>query len=393
MTAITCLLVFIVVAINGLNWVMLEQMSDLEMEILVESGGVFQRMTFNRPPFFIQPMDMDRMRSARFFVVRSDADGNIRDVNTDQIFSIDIETAKDYALTVFKTGKESGRIKGYKFAVKQIGPDRLTFFMDISRQNESFYLVLFVSSAIAVLCWLIVLIFVIFLSGKVIRPILAGMEKQKQFITNAGHEMKTPLCIIQSNNDTMALIHGENKYNVHIRAQTKRLNALMSNLLLLAKLDEDIPLPTESVNISEVTSELLPAYQDVAAIRNLQFHIEIESDIVLMINKDSFRQLVTILLDNAVKYTPDNGSISLTLSKRGKHIQIIQENTCDPSLEIDPERLFERFYRGDSARTQSEESSGYGIGLSAARAICEKFNGKMTAEYTPAESIRFIVSF
>jgi two-component system sensor histidine kinase CiaH len=167
----------------------------------------------------------------------------------------------------------------------------------------------------------------------------------------------------------------------------------MSNLLLLAKLDEDIPLPTESVNISEVTSELLPAYQDVAAIRNQQFHVEIEPDIVLMINKDSFRQLVTILLDNAVKYTPDNGSISLTLSKRGKHIQITQENTCDPSLEIDPERLFERFYRGDSARTQSAEFSGYGIGLSAARAICEKFNGKMTAEYASAESIRFIVSF
>ena len=187
MTAITCLLVFIVVAINGLNWVMLEQMSDLEMEILVESGGVFQRMTFNRPPFFIQPMDMDRMRSARFFVVRSDADGNIRDVNTDQIFSIDIETAKDYALTVFETGKESGRIKVYKFAVKQIGPDRLTLFMDISRQNESFYLVCL--SKCSALCWLIVLVFVIsFLQSHSTNS--AGMEKQNGHC-NAGHEMKT----------------------------------------------------------------------------------------------------------------------------------------------------------------------------------------------------------
>lgn len=393
MTAITCLLVFIVVAINGLNWVMLEQMSDLEMEILVESGGVFQRMTFNRPPFFIQPMDMDRMRSARFFVVRSDADGNIRDVNTDHIFSIDIETAKDYALTVFETGKESGRIKGYKFAVKQIGPDRLTFFMDISRQNESFYLVLFGSSAIAVLCWLIVLIFVIFLSGKVIRPILAGMEKQKQFITNAGHEMKTPLAIIQSNNDTMALIHGENKYNAHIRAQTKRLNVLMSNLLTLARLDEEIRLPTDPINISEVINELLPPYQDAALTRNLRFQVLIEPNITLLINKDSLRQMLTILLDNALRYTPDNGSVHLTLKRQGRHVQIIQENTCDPFHEADIERLFERFYRGDSARTQNIDSSGYGIGLSAARAICENFNGKLTAEYITAESIRFIAVF
>jgi two-component system sensor histidine kinase CiaH len=169
--------------------------------------------------------------------------------------------------------------------------------------------------------------------------------------------------------------------------------SLLLDLMECHRQYEGIARPKREFSIDEVTSELLPAYQDVAAIRNQQFHVEIEPDIVLMINKDSFRQLVTILLDNAVKYTPDNGSISLTLSKRGKHIQITQENTCDPSLEIDPERLFERFYRGDSARTQSAEFSGYGIGLSAARAICEKFNGKMTAEYASAESIRFIVSF
>ena len=108
------------------------------------------------------------------------------------------------------------------------------------------------------------MIIVILLSGKVIRPVLEGIEKQKQFITNAGHEMKTPLAIIQSNNDTMALIHGENKYNVNIRTQTKRLDVLMSNLLMLSKLDEDVPLPAEPVNISEVTTEVPSVYQDYA---------------------------------------------------------------------------------------------------------------------------------
>ena len=393
MTAVTCLLIFIVITINGLNWMMLERQSDMVMEILVNSDGTFHKMDFNRPPPFLRPLDMDRMRSSRFFIVRSDNDGNVRDINADQIASIDVETAQNYALTVWKIGRESGRIKGYKFFVKQIGSNRLTFFLDISEQNESFYTVLFVSSAIAIFCWLILLIIVILLSGKVIRPVLAGIEKQKQFITNAGHEMKTPLTIIQSNNDTMALIHGENKYNVHIRTQTKRLNVLMSNLLILAKLDEEIPLPATSVNLSEITSELLPAYQDAALSRNLQLHVQIEPNITLLINKDSFRQLLTILLDNALKYTPDNGSISLTLTRHGRHIQIIQENTCDPSLKTDPERLFERFYRGDSARTQSTEACGYGIGLSAARAICENFSGKLNAEYTSTESIRFIVSF
>ena len=389
MLAVTGLLVFIVLAINGLNWVMLECQSDLVLETLVDADGAFHKMNFNHPPPFSPPLDMDRMRSSRFFIVRSDTRGNIIDINTDQISSIDNETAKSYALTVWKSGKESGRVDGYKFAVKQMGTNQLTFFMDISEQRENFYMVFFASGAIAVFCWLILLIITIFLSDKVIRPVLAGMEKQKQFITNAGHEMKTPLTIIQSNNDTMALIHGENKYNVHIRTQTKRLNVLMSNLLTLAKLDEEIPLPTESVDVSEITNELLPAYRDAALTCKLSLSVQIEPKITIQTNKDSFRQMLTLLLDNAVKYTPENGTIYLSLKKHGRHIQIIEENTCDPSHEADPERLFERFYRGDSARTQSKDSSGYGIGLSAARAICENFGGKLTAEYPLTDKIRF----
>ncbi len=392
MTAVTCLLVFIVLAINSLNWMMLERQSDTVLETLVDADGAFHKMDFDRPPPFSQPLDMDRMRASRFFIVRSDHSGNIVDVNIDQISAIDQETAKSYALEVLKTDDISGRVHGYKFAVKELGPNKLTFFMDTSEQSENFRMVLFASSAIAVLCWAILLIIVILLSDKVIRPVLVGMEKQKQFITNAGHEMKTPLAIIQSNNDTMALIHGENKYNVHIRNQTKRLNILMSNLLTLAKLDEEISLPTETVNISEIANELLPIYEEYAQARNLRFNTHIEPDVVIQTNKDSFRQMMTILLDNALKYTLEGGNIHLSLVRDGRHIQIITENTCDTSLEPDPERLFERFYCGDAARTQKKES-GYGIGLSAARAICENFGGELTAEYSSDDCICFTARF
>lgn len=393
MTAVTCLLLFIVIAINGLNWMMLDRQSDRVLETLVDADGMFQKMDFNRPPHFVPPLNMDRMRASRFFIVSSDEIGNIMSVNIEQISSIDSGSAISYALKVLQTDKEYGRVDRYKFAVKKIGPGRLIFFMDTSEQSESFYMVLFASTTIALLCWVILLIIVILLSGKVIRPVLVGMEKQKQFITNAGHEMKTPLAIIQSNNDTMALIHGENKYNVHIRNQTKRLNVLMSNLLTLAKLDEEIPLPKENVNISDVTKELLPVYVEEAQGKNIDFQVQMEPDIVIQINKESYRQLLTIILDNALKYTPDGGKIYLSLEKHGKHIQMIEENTCNPSLEPNPERLFERFYRGDAARTQGKESSGYGIGLSAARAICENFNGTLMAEYPSSDSIRFMVRF
>lgn len=393
MMAVTCLLIFIVLAINGVNWMMLERQSDIVLETLADAGGVFQKMDFNRPRSFSQPLDMDRMHSSRFFTVWSDTHGNIKDINTDHISSVDYETAQNYALAVWKEGKESGRMDGYKFTVKQMGADRFTFFMDTSAQKESFSRVLFASGSIASLCWLILLLVVVLLSGKVIQPVLAGMEKQKQLITNAGHEMKTPLAIIQANNDTMALIHGENKYNINIRTQTNRLNALMSNLLTLAKLDEEIILPTESVNISKLTIELITVYREEAQAHNLQFNVHIEPGVIMRTNKDGFRQMLTALLDNALKYTPVLGRISLSLTRDGKHIRIIEDNTCDPSLEPNPERMFERFYRGDYARTQREENSGYGIGLSAARAICENFGGTLTAEYSSDESIRFTARF
>jgi len=393
MTAITCLLVFIVIAINGLNYVMQDRQSDMVLQTIVDSDGVFQKMDFKRPPPFSPPLDMDRMRSSRFFIVRCDDNGEIMDVNIDQISSVDKEKAEGYALKILKGGKERGKMDEYKFAVKNTAQHKLIFFMNTSEQTENFYMVLGVSSAIAALCWCILLFIVILLSGKVIHPVIAGMEKQKQFITNAGHEMKTPLAIIQSNNDTMALIYGENKYNVHIRNQTKRLNVLMSNLLTLAKLDEDIPMPTETVNISDATNEILSVYKDNAAERNLDLKIQIEPNVVVQTNKDGFRQLMTILMDNAIKYTSDGGYIRLSLAKDGRRIKLVEENTCDTSLEPDSERLFERFYRGDSARTQKNDSSGYGIGLSAARAICENFGGTLTAEYPTAETIRFTAKF
>ncbi|MBR5468221.1 MAG: HAMP domain-containing histidine kinase, partial [Firmicutes bacterium] len=164
----------------------------------------------------------------------------------------------------------------------------------------------------------------------------------------------------------------------------------MSNLLTLAKLDEAISLSTEMVNISDIANEIVSVYAEDAHTRNLKLYTQIEPNIVFSTNKDSFRQLITILMDNALKYTTDDGEISLMCKKEGKYLQIIQENTCDTALEPDPERLFERFYRGDTARTQKNETSGYGIGLSAARSICENFGGKLTAEYSSAEHIRFI---
>lgn len=390
MSAVTVLLVVFIGAINFFSWCILDKQSDNLLHTIADGNGTFkQTEIFDRGPF--QPsMNMDTVKSARFFMVCVDANGDVKDTNLDQISSVTVEQAAQYAK---KVSGNSGKIDTFKYESKAFGSDQLIFFMDISEQIQTFVMVFSISGMIALACWLIVLIFVILFSDRVIRPILAGMEKQKQFITNAGHELKTPLTIIQSNNDASALIHGETKYSRNIRQQTQRLNVLMTNLLTLAKLDEEIKLPTEAVDISELIQRMLPSYEDLFLQKEILFSADIQPHLLMQIHSASFLQMMSVLLDNAVKYTPNGGTVQLTVRQTGGHIEIVEENTCDAQDQYDTERLFERFYRGDSARTQDNSISGYGIGLSAARAIAENFGGTLKANYSKNRTIQFIARF
>lgn len=390
MSAVTILLVVLIGAISIFSWVILDWQSDNVLRTIADGNGAFMQMEiFDRGPFQ-PPMDMDTVKSARFFMVRIDADGNVKDTNLDQISSVTAEQATQYAR---KISGSSGKIDNFKYESKAFGTEQLIFFMDISGQMQIFAMVFGISGMIALVCWLFILILVILLSGRVVRPILAGIEKQKQFITNAGHELKTPLAIIQSNNDASALINGETKYSKNIRRQTQRLNVLMTNFLTLAKLDEEIKLPTESISVSELIHDLLPGYEDMLAQKSIAFSVDIQPDLFLRAHSASLTQMVSVLLDNAVKYTPEGGMVWLTACRNGGRIEILEENTCEVPETMDSERLFERFYRGDSSRTQDNNTSGYGIGLSAARAIAENFGGTLKAEYTENGTIRFTARF
>ena len=394
MAAVSILLLLLIISLNGLNWYITKAQDDLMMNTVVQSEGKFMFMDFhmkpqNKGPFYLTQLTMDQMRSVRFFIVDVDESGEIEYVNIDEIFSVTEEQARNYAERIFKSGSTAGLIDQFRYAVKKTDDDVLIFFMDTTRQKENLFLILSVSVAIAAACWLIVLIFAYLISGKVVRPIIAGMEKQKRFITDAGHELKTPLAIIQSNNDANILINGENKYNRNIRSQVRRLSDLTSNLLMLAKLDEEIRIPLGPVNVSDLANEILPAYQDTAESMGYSMTSVIEKEITANSNSESLTKLMTILLDNAIKYTTENGKIRFELKKYSGWIVITEENSCEPGTERNPEQLFERFYRGDAARTQQNEKSGYGIGLSIAKMICENLGGSLNAEYPEPGLIRF----
>ena len=368
MTAISVLLLAVICAISGIYSFDVYTKEKNTAEMLADSGGIpdFEKMKRDRPdreefekPFDGGRMSPDDMMAVRFFVVRFDTDGGIESADTGSIYSVTGEEAEEYGKQAVAGGKQSGIIGNFMYYIKDNEDGKTAAFVDISSQVSSILSVIVISLIIAAAAWILMLVFVSALSRRAIAPIAENIVRQKQFVTNAGHELKTPLAIIMANTEALELFNGESKWTRNIKAQTRRLNDLMQNLLTLSKMDEaDLNLPMQNFDLGELVRES-------AAVKA---------------NRDSMGQLVGILLDNAVKYTPEGGEISVTVSREGNSVILREQNTIDPKdVEDNPERLFDRFYRRDEARTQKK--GGYGIGLSAARAIAAANGAQISATY------------
>lgn len=322
--------------------------------------------------------DKNAVDSARYAAVAIDKNGNIIRTDVTHISSLTEDEATAITEALKNTASGTGAYSGYLYRISDTRTGgRIIILLDNGMQISSFFTVLFISVGAGIFGWLLMLLLVILLSKKTIAPVARIIEKQKQFVTNAGHEIKTPLAIILANTDAMELHNGENKWSKNIRAQTLRLSGLMQNLLMLAKMDENsAKLPMCSFDISTAAEDTVSAFIEPAALKGVMIEQDIQKGLQLNGNRDSIVQLMTVLLDNAVKYTVSGGMIRAKLSGNEKNITLSIANTCEP---IDhPEKLFDRFYRGDSARTQ--KNGGYGIGLSVAQAIAELHKGTITAE-------------
>lgn len=327
--------------------------------------------------------DKNAVDSARYAAVAIDKNGNIIRTDVTHISSLTEDEATAITEALKNNASGTGTYSGFVYRISETkrAEGKVIILLDNGMQISSFFTVLFISVGAGIFGWLLMLLLVILLSKKTIAPVARSIEKQKQFVTNAGHEIKTPLAIILANTDAMELHNGENKWSKNIRAQTLRLSGLMQNLLMLAKMDESsAKLPMCSFDISTAAEDTVNAFIEPAALKGVMIEQDIQKGLQLNGNHDSIVQLITVLLDNAVKYTESGGMIRAKLSGNDKNITLSIANTCEP---IDhPEKLFDRFYRGDSARTQ--KNGGYGIGLSVAQAIAELHKGSITAENVSA---------
>lgn len=395
MLAITILLIALLSAINIGNICISQQQDEKMLEALLNEETMMQPSPMDKPKGFLDsPMNENSKMSAVYFTVRVSQFQNVIKVDTGRIADVSENEAIELYQSVINQGSSDGRIQNFRYRVAESERDssKVYLFLDVSMQTHSILTVLFFSIAAGLICFLAMLLLVILISKKAIRPIAENFEKQKQFVTDAGHEIKTPLAIILANAEAMELYQGENKWSRNIIEQTSRLNGLMQNLLTLAKADESRNiLSTETVSISSLVAELLQMFSESMKLKELSLYKQIDTDVYLKADKEQIRRLFSILIDNAVKYSVQGGEISVLLELRGKSFIFQIENTCEELPNCPPDKLFDRFFRADAARTQ--KNGGYGIGLSAAKTIVELYGGTIEASYSQPNIVAFTVTF
>ena len=328
---------------------------------------------------------------AGVLIVSVDPGGEVRSAEYLGMMELEGEEVRSLVREALAGEAAKGKTGSYKYLSKEEEDGSLRlFFLDMSFPTRTLLNTVFalLLAGLASMGLLFVILFLV--SGRVIRPLAENIEKQRQFVSNAGHEMKTPLGILMANTDALELYQGESRWSRNIRSQTERMHGLMESLLLLARMDEgagDILL--EAVNWSSLAEKRAAEFAETAHARGMEIRTFLASDIVVWAEPGYLDELLGILLDNAVKYGVPGEEVPVRLEAVGRKARLTVENVVEVLPDVPPETLFDRFYRANPARTQKE--GGCGIGLSAARAIVRMFRGRIEAFYPENDRICFLV--
>lgn len=331
---------------------------------------------------------------SRFFSVDLDEDGQVIQTDTGQIAAVDEASAELYAQSALESGHTSGFLDDYRYLVlAEEGNTTRVIFLDCGRSLSSFRTTLLASVALSLLGLLAVLVLLLILSHRIVRPVAESYEKQKQFITDAGHELKTPMTIISADVELAEMECGENQWLADIRRQTERLTGLTNDLIYLSRMEEEQP-PLQIIEfpLSDVAEEMALPFLAPAKSQEKELALHIQPMLAFTGDEKAIRQLISILLDNALKYSPAGGQLELRLEKQGRSILLTVTNTTiQPVEENKLSHLFDRFYRSDQSR--NSQTGGYGLGLSIARSIVLAHKGKIRAESPDGMSLSVVVSF
>lgn len=320
----------------------------------------------------------ERPYQSRYFSVTLSESGELLSSDLKNVVTVDEETALGMAKAAAKKGRETGFSGDYRYLGTPQDDGTRWIFLNRERELSTFRTFLWTSVGISAAGFGMVFLLLMLLSARIVRPIAQSYEKQKQFITDAGHELKTPITIIRADTDVLEADLPDSEWISDIRTQTDRLSSLTNDLIYLSRMEEEGAKPQMlEFPLSDVVSDTAQPFQSVALTQNKTFAADIQPMLSLYGDEKSIRKLVSILLDNAMKYSPEGGSIALALKKTGRQILLSVTNTAVNLEKGDQDRLFDRFYRADASR--SSETGGFGLGLAIAKAVVESHKGKIHA--------------
>jgi signal transduction histidine kinase len=399
MASILTVLAVIIVVANLITFAQVRKDADRLLEILVQNGGGFSKAEdFDTRPW-ADGNEQSGLRDGKFsaetpyetryFYAIIDSDGTAW-INAEHIAALTTDEMQAYLTGAYYSSFDSGYLDNYRFLRKENESGTLVVMLDCTRQLTTARTFLRSSILISLLGSCAVFVLVLLLSRIVVRPVEESYAKQKRFITDSGHELKTPLAVISANTEVLEMEYGENEWTLSIKHQVARMTELTSRLTQLARMDEQEKIKNfERVGLSELATQTVSSFVAAAEQAGKSLSADVAPDIAVRGNRELLSQLLTILLDNAVKYA--DRQITLTLQQRGQRVLLSTYNDVTEPVSVgELEHFFDRFYRGDSSR--SSRVPGFGIGLSLARSIVENHGGSIRARSDDGHSVTFTVT-
>lgn len=351
----------IVGAINYINYRNWDKNTDYILDLVSENNGLIPGTMMMRKERGISP---ETPFISRFFTVYANVFKDIVYIDLSRVAAIEEEKAKNYAIELLGTGVSKGVIGQYKYSVNPNPQGYTMVFLDIHQMQENNRQLLEISALVGISGLILISVLLWWLSGFIVKPAEETLRREKRFITEASHEIKTPLAIISASSDIIEMENGESEWTQSIRNQVMKLDSLTSELIDLSKIQEkNTRERNTSVDLSDITEKVLAEFEAPMEVRGLELKRNISENIKLRSSESDVKQLITILLDNAVKYSILNEIISVDLNQKRTPVLTVRNRSNTKDLE-DITPWFERFYREDESRNSSQ--NGYGIGLSSA---------------------------
>ena len=381
--SVAVVIAILAIALNFINFNKLEERIDTTLLDASRSQALIKIFAEDGDDLVITKNSSSATEYNGFSIAKVDNNGRIIKAYRDDSLIEDQDTLQSKVIEALEKGKTSGFIGSYRFLKVETNVGNLILFLNCQRELDSYESFVKNSVLISIGVILSVLVLIILISKKVIAPIQETYLKQKQFITGASHELKTPLAIISSNADVLEMMNGDSKWTTNIHNQVDRLTSLVNSLVVFSRMEEKDTVERTSFDLTETLKSRIEDFDELANFQKKYIVTDIDENLNYYGEKDSIIQLMDILLENAIKYAPEDSDISVKLNKNRKYATLKVSNKANVK-KGDLSKVFDRFYRLDESRNSAIK--GYGIGLSMAQLIAEKHKETIQA-YAPEDGV------